>query len=680
LKGKKSNKGFFIIFVILSTYCLNSNIVQLTINNQFFRRILTPKVDIENVVGELTHFASRGGEWLVGVLRDFVLDNPTTTNFRFLKGIKGEERENKIGEILASLIKELHENSPPQYLRDLGYALRYFCLDSFTEERFKRIFTITKEISENKDILPSFVIPYINNEILKKSEEIHLLNEQEGKSLTLREIEENPEKTFVSIMDVDNLSLFNRAYGKSILDYVLDDIRRTAIVSLKEFDSFAYTNSGRDELWITLSGVDEKTKAEEILRLINQRVQNKKYAVIRLKPEINSFISSLSVGEFERLKQILIHRGIGISDGKYVKGEYFLILPISYRQRFIDKIDAENFLNSLFPELNNYLKQNGFDIKLEGDIFPFNTGFLPKVTVSIGACSFNSSDYDFVPKNNPENAYNIALRRANIALRKIKETREKNDVKIYEEGMGEYEDGRKIFSEGFLQVIEGFFQISNIPVGERDPLCPNLYDSSVLRDKIQELITQGKNGHLIWIEPRYYVKGKKEPLQFHIINELYGLDGGDLIIKVLSYLLSKNIPPYLRNSVLISRAPPDGLLLFIPEKAESSNKEVRTIIPQILDNIKLDFDSNSKILNVYFDTAIANTEGISQVGELFWRGEYTHYSQNGAEIYPTKLGNIIKIYTLQVENEIIKIQRKMQQDAFNEMSLIFKIEEFDEGP
>jgi len=673
MKASMKRSYLLILFIVVTFLCLGINSTcnySLGQDGLSLRivRVPIPSLNLEDPVGELEHFSTRNGEWLLGAIRDFILDNPTSDNHKFFKGLKGQQHDDAVSEVLALLISKAKDY--PERLSNLTYALRYLYLEGFAGEFLQK----AKQISQEKDISPDFVTSYIDNEVIIATQTIlPILNESQGRSMSLETIRQQPDSTYIAIMDVDNLTLLNRTYGKSILNYVLGNIRRTVSVILGQFsaDAIVYTGLGRDELFITLSEVEDEAQAREILTLINETIALKNYAVIRLDSSTNSSISSLSSDEFDSLKQALSDRSVDISDGSYINGEYLLLLPLSVHERFINRSNAQGFLTEFLPDLNNHLKNSGIDINIEGEVFEFNRSLLAKATVSLGFSQVSLSEVD-----GDEAIYNMASEKANIALRDAKSSG-KNTVVMYDESMQEHEDTNVIFNQELLQKIGVASNSSSIPAEDQDTLYPAIYNQETFRRIIQTSISEGGNGWLIWISPSYYIQGSDTPSRFKEINNLYGLEGGDLVIKALSHLLVESIPETLKNQALLanSRMSPDRLMIYLPSDNSQFGEHERVMVTDIIDTLKQGFDVDSNDLDVRFDVAVAGTHNIMHLGELFQNASYTLDSVIGAEIYVSDSGSI-KIYTPAVDEEIVDIQRRAQEEAFRNLYNIVDIEEF----
>ena len=443
---------------------------------------------------------------------------------------------------------------------------------------------------------------------------------------------------WLGVLDVDQLRKFNAIYGKEIMNFILEDIRKVINFFLFNAGGFAFAYRRGDEIGLYLPE-GGKEDIGVIMGNIRKYIGDLKYGVFYIDG------GSLTLEELDRIKDVLQRYNVHINGQKY-----------GGLQLGIMRIKGENAreeISAMMGEIKERLgREFSFDFYLEEAIKEVSAPTLSGGIIHLGNLSGDST---------PEDIFDQACYRAQDTQSYAKTQGRDNIVVGFRSEYRHTHSGRGLITDAFRSQLDDADEISELNPLQSSELTLRIYNEQEFRNIVYEYLRTPENegGLLLWVCPRY---NGNEGL--HEMNTRYTLQGGDDIIRTIAYFLENNLKALGMKEAIIGRRI-DRFFVFLPG-AHPENVNYEKILG-IFSMVQHDFEKEIPEVKISFDVygAFDSVQAFLEPGRIFQ--EVMEAEKEERPLYFDLWGNTLGLFGAHSEEEAARVERVLSEEALENL-------------
>ncbi len=464
-----------------------------------------------------------------------------------------------------------------------------------------------------------------------------LLSFSEARDKIISDIK-NGKLGWLGVLDVDQLRKFNAIYGKEIMNFILEDIRKVVNFFLFNAGGFAFAYRRGDEIGVYLPENGEEN-VEVIMGNIRKYIGELKYGVFYIKG------GTLTLEELDRIKDILQRYNAKINGQKY-GGLQLGVMRIKGK-------NVREEISAMMGEIKERLgKEFSFDFYLEEVIKEVSAPTLSGGIIHLGNLSGDLT---------PEDIFDQACYRAQDTQSYAKAQGKDNIVIGYRLKYRHTHSGRGLITDAFRSQLDEADKSSELNPLQSSELTPRIYNEQEFRNIIYQYLKTPENegGLLLWICPRY---NGNEGL--HEMNARYTLQGGDDIIRTIAYFLENNLKALGMKGAIIGRRI-DRFFVFLPGiHPENVNYEK---ILGIFSTVQHEFEKEIPEIKISFDVygAFDSVQTFLEPGRIFQEVMYAEKEEK--PLCFDLWGNTLGLFGVNSEEEAFRVERSLSEEALENL-------------
>lgn len=493
-----------------------------------------------------------------------------------------------------------------------------FSKGSFSDQVFKGLLYALGILSWKEYCPPPL------SKLLEGAPPLYELEEAKGR---IKADIENGVLGWVGVLDMDNLRLINRIFTKEIVNFVLGDIYRLISYYLNKEGGIVFKYLAGDELGVYLPEFDIEG-IQLMFYEIRKAISELNYKVFTLSQDLNQ-------EQLDRIRPILEKYDAYISLRKYCGYQMGIVR--------LDGGQGISKLHRMMNEVNGVLGTSvRIGLYLEGEldgrmIIPsFSAGIVSLANIELGDDMLQEGFY-----------------RAQDVLRAAKEKGRNLTLIGYKDEYRHQHTGSSLFSEGALERVSSYEEEHALELIYSITLTPELYNEDTLRKFVYRWLREGGAGTLIMLSPLY------DGHRFKYINDVYSYQGGNDVIRALSYCVDKHFKGEFKD-VLIGRRPPDRIYVFIPSREVKMED-----LLELVNCVQGEFNKMMQQIDISFEIgcAYSNAGHRYDPGKIFQEVEYALLGEfyDLADLY----GNRLYLYQGIPESEIAEIEYRIVSEALD---------------
>jgi len=464
-----------------------------------------------------------------------------------------------------------------------------------------------------------------------------LLSFSEARDKVISDIEDG-KSGWLGVLDIDQLRKFNAIYGKEIMNFILEDMRKVINFFLFNAGGFAFAYRRGDEIGLYLPEGGEED-IEVIMGNIRKYIGDLNYGVFYING------GPLTLEELDRIEDILQRYNAHINGRKY-----------GGLQLGIMRIKGENVreeISAMVGEIKERLgKEFSFDFYLEEAIKEVSAPTLSGGIIHLENLS---------PDSTPEDIFDQACYRAQDTQSYAKTQGRDNIVVGFRAEYRHTHSGRGLITDAFRSQLDDADEISELSRSQRTGLTPRIYNEQEFRNIVYEYLRTPENegGLLLWVCPRY---NGNEGL--HEMNTRYTLQGGDDIIRTIAYFLEKNLNMLGIEGVIIGRRI-DRFFVFIPGM-HPDNVNYEKIL-EIFSTVQHEFEKEIPEVEISFDVygAFDSVQTFLEPGRIFQEVMYAEKEER--PLYFDLWGNTLGLFGVRSEEEAFRVEQTLAEEALENL-------------